>query len=147
MLTFPDSTDRPVKLCYTFSISGNLTQMVNVPIQIPDCDSQSLLVWFYLSDHIFCSLVAFPPLENSNHVDPTILVWIKMVFVIIWLMFHGRILSLVLLWLLLTFVSRSRMELMYISFMVNISFISMVFSCLCCFHSSQKPLLSLASTE
>ena len=57
--------------------------MVNVPIQIPDCDCQSLLVWIYLSDPIICSLVAFPPLENSNHVDPIILVWIKMVFVII----------------------------------------------------------------
>ena len=34
-------TDPPGELCYNFSISNDLTQMVNFPIQIPDCDSYS----------------------------------------------------------------------------------------------------------
>ena len=40
-LTFSSGTDRPVELCYNFSISNDLTQMVNVPTRIPDCDSHS----------------------------------------------------------------------------------------------------------
>ena len=46
-LTYSGGTDRPGKLCYNFSISNNLTQMVNFPTQIPDCDSHSLLFWIY----------------------------------------------------------------------------------------------------
>ena len=55
---------------YNFSISNDLTQMVNFPTQIPDCDSHSpaLLDLFLSSDASICSTMAFPPLGNSDHV-------------------------------------------------------------------------------
>ena len=34
-------TDRPGELCYNFSISINLTEMVNFTTQISGCDSHS----------------------------------------------------------------------------------------------------------
>ena len=40
-LTFSGGTDRPGELCYNFSISNDLTQIVNFPNRIPDCDSQT----------------------------------------------------------------------------------------------------------
>ena len=40
-LTYSGGTDRPGELCYNFSISNDLTQIVNFPIRIPDCDSHS----------------------------------------------------------------------------------------------------------
>ena len=44
--------------------------MVNVPTRIPDCDSHSfaLLDLFLSSDASICSITAFPPLGNSDHV-------------------------------------------------------------------------------
>ena len=56
--------------CYNFSISNDLTQMVNFPTRIPDCDSHSpaLLDLFLSSDASICSAMAFPPLGNSDHV-------------------------------------------------------------------------------
>ena len=49
-LTYSGGTDRPGELCYNFSISNDLTQMVNFPTWIPDCDSHSpaLLDFFLL---------------------------------------------------------------------------------------------------
>ena len=105
-LTYSGGTDRPGELCYNFSISNDLTQIVNFPTRIPDCDSHSpaLLDLFLSSDASICSTMAFPPLGNSDHVvvsvsidfpvnskqdTPfhrvaiTILVLIRMVFVII----------------------------------------------------------------
>ena len=69
-LTFSGETDRPGELCYNFSISNDLTQMVNFPTSTPDCDSHSpaLLDLFLTSDAIICSTMAFPPLGNSDHV-------------------------------------------------------------------------------
>ena len=54
-LTYPGGVDRPGELCYNFSISDNLTQMVNFPTQIPDCDFQSpaLLDYFFLLKLVF----------------------------------------------------------------------------------------------
>ena len=51
-------------------ISNDLTQMVNFPTRIPDCDSHSpaLLDLFISSDASICSTMAFPPLGNSDHV-------------------------------------------------------------------------------
>ena len=51
-------------------ISNDLTQMVNFLTWIPDCDSHSpaLLDFFLSSDTSICSTMAFPPLENSDHV-------------------------------------------------------------------------------
>ena len=55
-LTYYDGTDRPGELCYSFSISNDLTQIVNVPTQIPDsdCHSTSLLHFFLSSDASIC---------------------------------------------------------------------------------------------
>ena len=69
-LTYFGGTDRPGELCYNFSISSDLTQMVNFPTRIPDCDSHNpaLLDLFLTSDASICSTMAFPPLGNSDHV-------------------------------------------------------------------------------
>ena len=69
-LTYSGGTDRPGELCYNFSISNDLTQMVNFPTRIPDCDSHSpaLLDFFLSSDSSICSTMAFPPLGISDHV-------------------------------------------------------------------------------
>ena len=69
-LTYSGGTDRPGELCYNFSISNDLTQIVKFPTRIPDCDSHSpaLLDLFLTSDASICSTMAFPPLGNSDHV-------------------------------------------------------------------------------
>ena len=69
-LTYSSGTDRPGELCYNFSISNDLTQMVDFPTRIPDCDSHSpvLLDLFLSSDASICSTMTFPPLGNSDHV-------------------------------------------------------------------------------
>ena len=69
-LTYSGGTDRPGKLCYNFSISNDLTQMVNFPTCIPDCDSHNsvLLNLFVSSDASICSTMGFPLLGNSDHV-------------------------------------------------------------------------------
>ena len=47
--------------------SNDLTQVVNFPIRIHDCDSHSPpLLNFFLSDTSICSKMAFPPLRNSD---------------------------------------------------------------------------------
>ena len=69
-LTYSSATDRHGELCYNCSISNDLTQMVNFPTRIPDCDSHSpaLLDLFLSSDASICSTTAFPPLGNSDRV-------------------------------------------------------------------------------
>ena len=69
-LIYSGGTDRPGELCYNFSTSNDLTQMVNFPTQFSDCDSHSraLLDLFLSSDASICSTMAFPPLGNSDHV-------------------------------------------------------------------------------
>ena len=53
-LTYSGGTGRPGELFYNFSISSDLTQMVNFPTQIPDCDSHSPgLLHFFLVMLIF----------------------------------------------------------------------------------------------
>ena len=142
--TYSGGTDRSGEFCYNFKISNDLTQMLNFPTQIQNCDSHSstLLNLFLSSDASICSTLVFPPLENSDHVGVsvslgfhhfhnglihfiallmTLLVLIGSVFVIIWKMFHGRIyLNLTLLLLLVNFVSGFRLEWMYISLIVSI---------------------------
>ena len=68
--TYSGGNDRPGKLCYNFSISNDLTQIVDFPIWIPDCDSHSPspLDFFLSFDASICSTIAFPPLGNSDHV-------------------------------------------------------------------------------
>ena len=70
-LAYSGRTDRPGELCHNFSISDDLTQMVNFPTQIPDCDSTVLLFWIY-------SFL------------------LMLVFVIQWLSFHCEILIMLL---------------------------------------------------
>ena len=142
--TYSGGTDRSGEFSYNFKISNDLTQMLNFPTQIQNCDSHSsaLLNLFLSSDASICSTLVFPPLENSDHVGVsvslgfhhfhnglihfiallmTLLVLIGSVFVIIWKMFHGRIyLNLTLLLLLVNFVSGFRLEWMYISLIVSI---------------------------
>ena len=69
-LTYSSGTDRSGELCRNFSISNYLTQMVNFPTWIPDCDSHSptLLDLFISCDTSICSTMAFPLLGNSDHV-------------------------------------------------------------------------------
>ena len=69
-LTYSGGTGRPGELCYNFSISNDLTQIVNFPTRIPDCDSHSpaLLDLFISLDTSICSTMAFPPLGNVDHV-------------------------------------------------------------------------------
>ena len=69
-LTCSGGTERPGELCYNFSISNDLTQMVNLPARIRDSDSHSpfLLDFFLSSDANICSTMAFPPLGNSDYV-------------------------------------------------------------------------------
>ena len=69
-LTYSGGTTRSVELCYNFSISNDLTQMVNFPTRNPDCASHSpaLLDLLLSSDASICSTMAFPPLGNFDHV-------------------------------------------------------------------------------
>ena len=156
-LTYSGGANRYGELCYNFSISNNLTQMVNFPTWIPDCESHSpALLDFFLSSNVsICSTMAFRPLGNSGHVVVSVsidfpsysqpdapfhriasLVLIGTVFVITWEMFHGRIsLDSVLLLLLVNF---GWNWCIYPSSKVSgqASLISMVFSCFCSCHSS-----------
>ena len=61
-LTYSGGTDRPGELCYNFSISNDLTQMVAFLTQIPDCDSNSpaLLDLFISFDASICYTIRFP---------------------------------------------------------------------------------------
>ena len=70
LLTYSGGTDRSGELCYDFSVASDLTQMVNFPTRIPDCDSHfhAHLDLFFSSDAGICFTMAFPPFENSDHV-------------------------------------------------------------------------------
>ena len=54
-LTYSGTIDRPGELCYIFSVSNDLTQMVNFSTWIPDCGSHSpaLLNVFLSSEATF----------------------------------------------------------------------------------------------
>ena len=69
-LTYSGGTDRSGEVCFNFSISNDLSQMVNFPAQIPDCDSHSpgLLDSFISFDASICSMMAFPQLGHSDHI-------------------------------------------------------------------------------
>ena len=50
------------------TLLSDRTQMVNFPTQIPYCDSDSPALLDLSSDASICSTMAFPPLENSDHI-------------------------------------------------------------------------------
>ena len=62
-------TDKSGELCFNFSISNNLTQMVDLTTRIPECDyhSSALLDLFISCNASICSTMAFRPLGNSDH--------------------------------------------------------------------------------
>ena len=68
-LTYSGGNDRSDELCYNFSMSSYLNQMVNFPTRIPDCVLKVLLFLIYLFlETSICSTMAFPPFRNSDHV-------------------------------------------------------------------------------
>ena len=69
-LTYSGGPDRPGELCYNSSIPNDLTQMVNFPILVPDCDSHNpaILDLFIFSDASICFTMTLLPLGNSDHV-------------------------------------------------------------------------------
>ena len=69
-LTYSGRTNRFGELCYSFSISNNLIQMINFPPQIPGCDfhGPGILDFFLSSDTSIHSNMAFLPLEISDHI-------------------------------------------------------------------------------
>ena len=68
-LTYSGGTDRPGELCSNFSITNNLTQMLNFPARIPYCDShRPLLDLLPSSVASISSTIVCAPLGNSNHV-------------------------------------------------------------------------------
>ena len=68
-LTYSGGTGRPGDLYYNFSISNDLTQMVNFSTRIPDCHFHipALLDLFISFDASICSTMAFHPFGNSDH--------------------------------------------------------------------------------
>ena len=66
-LTYSGEADQLAELCYNFSISNDLTQMVNIPTRIPDCDSHSPTLLDFFLDTSICSAMTSPLLENSDH--------------------------------------------------------------------------------
>ena len=68
-LTYSGGTDRTGERCFTISISNDFTQMNNPPARIHDYNSHSSSsTGFFPSDPSIRSTVAFPSLENSDHV-------------------------------------------------------------------------------
>ena len=60
-LTCPGGIDRPGELCYNFSISNGLTQIVNFSTWIPDCGSHSpVLLDLFLSSRASVCSTLFP---------------------------------------------------------------------------------------
>ena len=69
-LTYSGRADSSGELCYNFSISNELTQMVNFLTRIPVCDSCSpaILDLFISSDSIICSIMDFPAPGHFDYV-------------------------------------------------------------------------------
>ena len=59
LLTYSGGTGRPGELCYNFSISNDLTQMVNFPTLFPDRDSHSPALL-----DLFLLMLVFPSIQK-----------------------------------------------------------------------------------
>ena len=81
-LTYSGKTDRPGEPCHTFSISNNVTRIVNFLTRIPDCNSHSSAL---SCDPSICSTVAFPPLENPDHVVASVSIDVLQTWCPFWL--------------------------------------------------------------
>ena len=79
-LTYSGRTYRTGELCFNFSISNDLTQMVTFPTGIIDCDSHSpaLLDLSLSSNTSVCSTIVFLPRRNSDLVLASVSVTFKM---------------------------------------------------------------------
>ena len=68
--TFSSNIDEVLLINPSAVNPSTLTQMVDFPTWIRDCDSHSpaLLDFFLSFDASICSTMAFPPLKNSDHV-------------------------------------------------------------------------------
>ena len=75
-LTYSGGPDRSGEFSYNFSISNDLTQVVNFSTRIPDCDSRSraFLDFFLSSNTSICSTMAFPPSESPDHVVVSVVI-------------------------------------------------------------------------
>ena len=157
---YSGGTDRPCEFCYNFSVSNDLTQMINFPTRSLSLILTVLLFWIYLFllmlvfvlqwlshrwEILIMLLTQFPLTFPQIHKGMphfiaylmAILVLIRMVSVIIWEMFCKRIFSnFAFLLPLVNFVTGFRLELMYISF-----FASKIRSSLTCFHDFHLLLL------
>ena len=69
-LKYLRGTDEPGEYSFNFSITHDLTQVVDFPTCIPDSDTHrlALLDLFLTSDPELCSVEGFAPLGNSDHV-------------------------------------------------------------------------------
>ena len=69
-LNYAGGTGRFEELCYNFSISNDLIQMINFTTWISDCDchTPAFLDLFLSSDNSICSTICFTHLGNSDHV-------------------------------------------------------------------------------
>ena len=146
-LTYSGGTDISGELCYHFSISNDLTQMVSFLTRILHCDchSPALLDLFLCSNASICSTMTFPFIGKFWSCGCLSFHWLSVKLKArypvsrhslrlfsCWLgrwsswpferwMIHGRLsLNSVLLLLLVNFVIGFRLELMYISLIVNI---------------------------
>ena len=63
---YSSKTDRPGELYHNFSISNNLTQIIDFPARILDFVQFALSHLFLSFDCSICSTVAFPALENFD---------------------------------------------------------------------------------
>jgi len=78
-LRHSSGTDAPGVESFNFSVSHNLTQIVDFPTRFPENDahSPSLLDLCLLSDPTECHATCFPPLGNSDHVVVSISLQLK----------------------------------------------------------------------
>ena len=69
-LTYSGRADRSGELCHNFSISNELTQVVNFLTRIPVCDTRSpaILDLFLSSDSFICSIMDFPAPRHFDYV-------------------------------------------------------------------------------
>ena len=128
-----------------FSISNNLTQMVNFPIWIPDCDSHNSTFWIYL----FLLMLAF--VLQWLHLHWEILIMLLSQFQLNFRQTQNRmfrfIVQLIAIHVLIgavfviNFVCGFRLELMYIPLIVNVR------SSLTHFHGFQQLVLLLWFVE